>query len=687
MSKQYSDKNINKLINLLLKTDFPIPIQVLCDELGLSRRSIFYLIKKTNIFLLKKNISPIININGSGYKLTDKNKKELLNITQKRISKNIIAHPELYSFDFKSLTSEDRLIFINYLIITSPPISINTLIKVTKTSRNTILNELKQLNSFNKKNNFYIKISPKGRIPIGDEEVLRQWVIDNFSKIIKLLENFYMIEHDDITIKVLSEYETATKSILTDDSRHLIGVFLSWYRKRLQTKNFLTSYKGSINKYFSSDLLNWTKTFLLSCQVTISSEVSYLANIMCINAPSSIKHNKNNIHAIIVHFASCLIKQFVQTSGYLYLIQNKSLLSNLTTHLISVYFRLKNNISYCNPLLKNFKTEHKDLFYLTKSAVKSQEHLLNAIISDDEICLIATYFGASLKSISQQSPKKVIVLCSSGVGTSKFLLLQLRKRYTKVHFIGPLSTSSYLNTSFSNISLILTTSKNISFPGNSTPILLISAFPSKYEWLIIHNKLLELNILNSNDYSPNNIENIISIIENYARIEDLEGLKVSLKTYFNTEKLLPSINNINSFDSTLKYIKFSSLKYTWKEAVKLSFDDLLKNNFVEKKYVNSILNLIEQHGDYMVIGKNFLLAHAKPSDGVKIKSASITLFKYPFYMDSGKSIQCIISLAPIDKDSHISFLAALLEKINNPQWCAELFSITSQETLKKFLMH
>jgi len=72
-------------------------------------------------------------------------------------------------------------------------------------------------------------------------------------------------------------------------------------------------------------------------------------------------------------------------------------------------------------------------------------------------------------------------------------------------------------------------------------------------------------------------------------------------------------------------------------------------------------------------------------DGVLASSASVTLFDTPFPMESGKEIRCIICLAPQNQTDHMAFLALLLQRLNDADWCRRFFATGSQQALEAFL--
>lgn len=139
-------------------------------------------------------------------------------------------------------------------------------------------------------------------------------------------------------------------------------------------------------------------------------------------------------------------------------------------------------------------------------------------------------------------------------------------------------------------------------------------------------------------------------------------------------------------DSLLKYTEvFPESQAGWREAVRLSFRPLVAHHFVESRYVERIIQLTEKQGEYMLLGRGLLLAHARPEDGVLEPAVAVAVFAGGVRLDSGKEVRCIICLAPADKSAHLDFLTALLEHINTPGWCERLCGAGTQAELDEVL--
>lgn len=683
-----SYKNGNKLLSLLLQSNHAISMEGLEDALGLSRRSILYLIKKVNGALIDSDIPPIKNKKGQGYFLEDSSRQMLAAYDMEQLESDILTQPKKWRIPLKDLRRGERFILMNYIIITQPPVSIQTFMDIFQVSRNTVLQELRHLQEENEKQPFFkIEVTSAGRIADGGELQQRKWLFENFSLVLRLLERYYTLSTTADIPAILQSYETMIGSHLTDDSRHLMTYFLSWYDYRLAGQSILPASSG-IPEEQDQLLMDWAAAFFARHNLTNQQECHYLCTVMKAQACESITH-KNALYDDLHGFAESLTERFESLTGMMIGENRKTLIDRLTVHLISAYHRLKNNIQYHNPLLESIKTKYQNLFYITQAAVQSQEDRLQAHFSDDEIALIATYFGGELLAITEDKKyRPILVVCSSGIGTSQFLLLQLRERYSKLQFTGPLRTAECLKMSLQDVGLIITTTSLQPFKGVPCPVIKISPLPTEHEWETLHNRLVELDFP-INSHLRESVTSLIDIISDYARIEDAEGLQNALSHYlYQKNHYAPVQPTEAGTDSLLKYVTYCENErqdISWKDAIQFACQSLLKGRFIIQSYIDRILELLTLYDDYIIIGKGVLLAHAKTKDGVIASSASITLFHHPVIMKSGREVRSIICLAPQNQTDHTEFLSILLQRLNDESWCQQFFSISSQKELEDFI--
>lgn len=552
-----SFKNGDKLLALLQQNNHAISIEGLQEAMQLSRRSILYLIKKVNRALSEQGLPLIQNKKGQGYYLEEQGKHALRSYEQEPIVYNVLTRPRKMRIPLKDLHLEDRNRLLDYMLITEPGISLQDFMDIFQVARNTVLQEIRHLESYNQKAPFQVRVTPRGRIMEGSELAKRRWVIENFAAILHLLERYYTLSYSPDIPALLQSYEDLVGSRLTDDAHHFMMYFLTWYDQRL-----INGDRVSFAQIEWSEeeirIRDWAKEFLARHNVSDRSECLYLCRIMRQQAVTSVSQ-KDALYGSLHIFAEHLANRFASLSGLDITQDRKGLVDRLTVHLISAYHRLQNGIRYQNPMLSKIKQDYQSLFYLTKAAVKSQEYLWHADFSDDEIALIATYFGGAVVSQAEaKEQRQILVVCSSGIGTSQFLLLQLRNHYPQVHFTGPLSTAECLQFPLDDVSLVITTTSRQYFQDITCPVLSISPLPTAQEWEELHNRLIELNFPVDTELREN-VREIIDIISDYAKIEDMNGLLKGLNDYFYRKSHRMKVSSKQSQStSLLKYVNYCS---------------------------------------------------------------------------------------------------------------------------------
>jgi len=103
---------------------------------------------------------------------------------------------------------------------------------------------------------------------------------------------------------------------------------------------------------------------------------------------------------------------------------------------------------------------------------------------------------------------------------------------------------------------------------------------------------------------------------------------------------------------------------SWKQAIEIAGNVLVNNGQITKKYIEEIIQSVEEHGPYFVLLPRFALAHAKPSDSVLSNSISLITLKEPVSFGSvNDPVSVILCLACTDKDSHVVSLEKIAGKL------------------------
>lgn len=658
-------KHADIILNLLINSESYLSISDILDSTLISRRSVFYTLKKINNELDENNIDSISNIKGLGYYLTD-NAKKSINL---ELAKT-----------YNKISKYDRQVLIIWDLVNNRIISNKSCMDKFGISNHTAIEDINSIISILKERDLTVIQTRKGKILSGSTVSGRLWILEQLNNRVSLIHKLITINSDTKLIieNHLHFLESESGNYFTENAISILTEFIGWLLNFINKQNNLLS--DVPLGYLSQSNINSTWATKLLSQFNISNKFESLFLSQIINTIQFSQINDSNELTKKVQFiAKEIIEKFNTISGSN--IKSNSMELALTTHLLSTLYRTNLQINYSHPDINDFVTSHNELFIFTKYAITPFEKFINKKLSDDEISLITIYFGGQLQDINRTRnwDTDVLIVCSSGIGTSTLLKNQLTNRYPNITFSEPLSNFQFDNCPLNDVKLIVSTINLES--KQHVPFIKVSPLLTKDNLKKIDQ---ELNPIISNyDNSPIKVETVIDIISDYVRIEDPIGLSNVLSNYFKSSnnglsksKILPKSQNNNLIPIT-NIIK-SSDNITWINAILETFGPLKLNSSITNKYIEKIINLTNEKGPFMYLGNGVFLAHAAPNDGVKKMGISIFSskenidFKIPNFPT--KKINLIIGLAPIDKKEHLETLAILFKKIQDQNWLKKVQS-------------
>lgn len=652
--------------------------QSLANQLNISRRSLFYVIKKVNSELEASGLDRISYIRNTGYFLTQITIDNLLSNNKKHDK----STPRIIML--KTPKSKERHIIETFLMVSDYYPVISSMQKLFNVSKNTILSDIRFIKA-NLPDGLTIVNTNKGKYIKGNEMLKRSWILSHLPEILELVKVSNLMKHHEYVFKQLRQFEQITGSTLTGNAFNDLMQYLNWYVLRLENKGYqLSNFNHATMPTYSLSNM-WATRFLDGLKIKNIAEINYLSEIVNANQFSYINRD-NPMMNKLRPIAKEIIHLWTLSANTQISINVNKLVENLTVHLVPTYYRCKYHIQYHNPLLNEITANYQETFQLTKLSVSPLEKYLDTKLSDDEISLISIYFGSVLRNQPHESTKKgVLVVCSSGIGTSHLLFSQLRNVYPSVNFIRPFNTLELENVNWKNVSGIIST-----LPVNierQVPHIQIKAMPSKADWHTIHRFLIDINMLSKETASRINIESLLDVISEYARIEKPHQLKKALVDFLlSAESINIDYPNRERFLGINKnYLQVHSEHTDWINAVKTSFQPLEEDGTIEYKYTQKIINSTINHGDYMVIGNGIMLAHGGPADGVNDFGIGFNLFRHPFKSIGGKKISIIITLAPIDAKKQVPFLEVILKYASDDEWLKRVLNIKSKGELLDLL--
>ncbi len=145
--------------------------------------------------------------------------------------------------------------------------------------------------------------------------------------------------------------------------------------------------------------------------------------------------------------------EFVKNQGFSFKDED-ALFKGLNLHLEPAINRLEANIETYNPLTEMIETYDQELFEAVSSGLKIV--FMNYHFPKSEVAYIALHFGGMLQA-KQRRSLHVLVVCSSGIGTSRILSNRLKQHFSEITQTTEVSVSSLKSIDFSKYDGMIST--------------------------------------------------------------------------------------------------------------------------------------------------------------------------------------------------------------------------------------
>jgi mannitol operon transcriptional antiterminator len=219
-----------------------------------------------------------------------------------------------------------------------------------------------------------------------------------------------------------------------------------------------------------------------------------------------------------IKLARMLVRE-VENKLNVKLADDYNLISGLTTHLEPAVSRLKMGMEIRNPILNDLKREYNDIFKITKEAAEVLAEELDCEIPDSEIGYLTMHIASALENADFYFSKiNILVVCSSGIGSSRILAARLKKTLSNLEIVAEtsaLNIEEYLDNN--QIDLIIST---VTLDKYSERTVVVSPVLVKEDIRKINNKIKQINI---NKAQKKRTKNIAVEAESFEENLELVG--------------------------------------------------------------------------------------------------------------------------------------------------------------------
>lgn len=391
------DARAIKILQKLIISNSYIESTQIQEDFGISKRTFQYDIEKIDSELKAAEFSGIIKIRSKGFFLLGREKKKI--------------NEWLNSFveNTKVFTAMERKIRI-FIYLTATPIRVVTedLIEWNEVSRNTVLQDIKQLKEALKEFDLEIGFNTKeGKIVLGNEKNIRLFfvfyclnneeIIEN-GDILKLIKNRVSINKDSLFSDIsfvkgaLFNIEKELQLKYTDEIFERLILIVSFFVERIKQGKYVSNEMCEVVDVVEAADRLYQQFMKSDSFIYDKAEINFLAKIL-LGANQIISSSKTEDK-----FVKCS-KQIISDFERLACItfdQQEQLQNDLLLHLKPAYYRIKYQIEVINPSYQEIKKDYNDVFEITANALQSFRKLLDLKIPDSEIAYFSILFGGYL---------------------------------------------------------------------------------------------------------------------------------------------------------------------------------------------------------------------------------------------------------------------------------------------------
>lgn len=130
---------------------------------------------------------------------------------------------------------------------------------------------------------------------------------------------------------------------------------------------------------------------------------------------------------------------------------------------------------------------------------------------------------------------------------------------------------------------------------------------------------------------------------------------------------------------TADMVQFRQEARSWEDAIRVAAEPLLINQYIEKNYIETMVENVKILGPYIVILPKFALPHARPENGVNKLGLSLLLLEKSVTFNGEKEANAFLVLAAPDSDSHLKLLSELSDVLSSKEKVNALLSAKSYQ--------
>lgn len=445
-----------QMIALLLQHPSGLTAADIAEQIGISVRTVHREFEQVERLLELSNIK-LVKKAGSGV-LIQGSQEQITQLSQKIV--NVVS--STYSTDIR------KYLVLCQLLQETEPIKLFSLAHDYNVAVPTISSDLDELEPFLTSFRIHIIRKRGYGVELAGTELA-------FRRVIFALANQFLEESDyfdlrnistSTTLKVqilelvnkdtfyevlqaLAHLESVTPTKLSESAYTTLIIQLSIAINRIKRGFVVSSFKSGKTSSLTQDFLQLVHLTVLE------TEQHYIADLLAkwhteeqaLLLPDS---------SLPLMNLSVNLTKLVEQKLQFTLLPDDSLIEGMHHHLDLALQRIKNGEKIRNPLLVQIKKDYATLYEAVSYAAK--QIWKTFVMPEEEIGFLVMHFGASIERAKLlKQPVRALVVCTSGIGSSKLLAVRIKKELPQIELLGHVSWFEATRTPRENYDLIIST--------------------------------------------------------------------------------------------------------------------------------------------------------------------------------------------------------------------------------------
>lgn len=681
----YLDERSKKLLIEVIKNP-NVTSKDLQKDHHLSRRQVDYSFKKVNEWLEEQG-KPAVEKNNGRY-IVSKTIAQLFDIeTENNVQ-----------FYIPSQTERVYLLIL-YIITSDEELSLNHFIAEMDVSKNTILQDLKEVKRVFSEFDLNLEYSrQEGYFAAGKEWNKRAVMLDSIYWIAQIyggeqfLQRFMGISEEEVrgTRQQLAKIESELHLSFVDTEMESLpyaveGIFKRINKGRhIDTEFFIGNDELSdTREYEAVNALVENKNFIPE------EERLYLAlQLLTSYTVKKKQYLKDKELPRLRQALQETLNEFEQKAVFP-LVNKEELIDKLFLHFKPAYYRIKYNLTTDYRFLEKVSEEFEMLHYFVKKSVSPLRQFLGSDIPEKELMFITLFVGGHILENNEQTIEKVnkraVVVCPNGLAVSKLMERNLQSIFPEIYFYPAMSVREFKNTEisydlvFSSVPVTVSSDKRL-FIVNQ---MMDTSEQEELRKVVMHSVFL----FNEEQV---NVNQLMDVISTYAEVNDEQKLLISLKKVLQGKASARETDVSHSgysvhLDELLieDTIQIVDRVEDWQEALEIASKPLLESGKISERYVKAIKEQYPELAEHIVLQGKIAIPHSETEKGVNGLGMSLLYMKEGIPNFDGSMLHFIVVIAAIDRKTHFTALMELMEFAGNNQDLEKLMNCeTTNEAYK-----